>query len=59
MLRKGDKVVMHTCLEADAHRGKVWTCKSDEFMKGEQRLVFLEGFSGYFAAEYLQVVNVE
>lgn len=63
MLRKGDKVVMHTCGEAEKYRGKIWTCETDEYTVGEgvykQRLVFLEGFSGCFAVEYLQIVNIE
>lgn len=63
MLKKGDKVVMHTCEEAKVYNGKVWTCKSDEFIQGEkpfeQNLVFLEGFSGSFCTEYLQIVKEE
>ncbi|MFJ8528616.1 hypothetical protein [Bacillus sp. NPDC094106] len=61
MLKKGDKVVMHTCDEAKVYEGKIWTCKSDEFVRGQepykQKLVFLEGFSGAFCTEYLQVVK--
>lgn len=63
MLKKGEKVVMHTCGEAEQYDGKIWTCKTDEYEKGEsvykQRLVFLEGFSGCFAVEFLQKVNQE
>lgn len=63
MLKKGDKVVMHTCDEAKVYNGKVWTCKSDEFIQGkkpfEQNLVFLEGVSGSFCTEYLQIVKEE
>ncbi|MEI3892300.1 MULTISPECIES: hypothetical protein [unclassified Bacillus (in: firmicutes)] len=63
MLKKGDKVVMHTCDEAKAYNGKIWTCKSDEFVQAEipfeQNLVFLEGFSGSFCTQYLQVVKEE
>lgn len=63
MLKKGNKVVMHTCDDAKVYNGKVWTCKSDEFVQGEkpfeQNLVFLEGFSGSFCTQYLQVVQEE
>lgn len=63
MLKKGDKVVMHTCDEAKVYNGKIWICKSDEFVQGEipfeQNLVFLEGFSGSFCTQYLQVVKEE
>ncbi|WP_238899341.1 hypothetical protein [Clostridium sp. YIM B02500] len=59
MLKKGDKVVMHTCLEAETHNGRIWTCESDEFKANSSgNGVFLEGFSGYFYTEYLQKVNV-
>ncbi|GAB6483967.1 hypothetical protein AB3H50_28325 [Bacillus pacificus] len=64
MLKKGDQVVMHTCDEAKHYKGKVWTCKTDEYIKNEgegileQRLVFLEGFSGCFLTEYLRRVEV-
>lgn len=62
MLKKGDKVVMHTCGEAEHYKGQVWICKNDEYTTGKgvykQSLVFLEGFSGCFATEYLQIVKV-
>jgi len=62
LLKKGNKVVMHTCIEAEKYNGKIWTCKTDEYIKGEgiykQNLVFLEGFSGCFSTEYLQKVNI-
>jgi hypothetical protein len=63
-LKIGDKVVMHTCGEAEFPKyfGKVWTCKTDEYTTGEglyeQNLVFLEGFSGSFATEFLQLVDL-
>ncbi|MFS0784757.1 hypothetical protein [Bacillus sp. 1P06AnD] len=64
MLKKGDKVVMHTCGEAEHYNGKVWTCQNDEYVdfKGqgiyERNLVFLEGFSGSFLTKYLQLVDL-
>jgi hypothetical protein len=60
-LKKGDKVVMHTCMEAPHHHGVIWTCQTDEFQANgrDYGLVFLEGYSGYFATEYLQYVQME
>lgn len=58
--KKGDKVVMHTCSEASLpkYKGKLWTCQTDSFLsKGKEEVVFLEGFSGYFSAEFLQQVQ--
>jgi len=61
-LKKGDYVVMHTCMEASnpKYAGKIWTCRSDAFRpKGHDYCsIFLEGFSGSFSAEYLQKVDV-
>jgi hypothetical protein len=60
MLKKGDKVVMHTCGEAEHYEGKVWTCRSDEYKSESGRNgVFLEGFSGHFKTAYLQKVKLE
>ncbi len=63
VLKKGDKVVMHTCLEASKYKGKVWICENDEVVKGEgcykQGLVFLKGFSSSFNTKYLQKVNIK
>lgn len=59
-LKKGERVVMHTCIESEEHPGKIWTCKTDQFTRGtgvyEQDSVFLEGYSGSFAPEFLQKV---
>ncbi|MES5957513.1 hypothetical protein QCI42_29905 [Bacillus fungorum] len=61
MFKKGDKVIMHTCDEANYYYNRIWTCKTDEFVKGKgmykQNLVFLEGFSGSFLTEYLRKSN--
>jgi hypothetical protein len=63
MLKKGDKVVMHTCMEAEHYDGKIWTCSCDEYEKGsgvyKQNLIFLEGFGSCFLTEYLQKVRLE
>ncbi|MFD0587647.1 hypothetical protein ACFQZE_06505 [Paenibacillus sp. GCM10027627] len=60
-LKKGDHVVMHTCIEHDYPEcfGKVWVCSSDEFVRKGHNYgeVFLEGFSGSFSTEYLQYIR--
>ncbi|MDF2715768.1 MAG: hypothetical protein K0R28_2693 [Paenibacillus sp.] len=61
-LKKGDKVVMHTCMEArnPNYAGKIWMCRTDAFRhKGhDYESIFLEDFSGSFSAKYLVKVNV-
>jgi hypothetical protein len=60
-LTKGDKVVMHTCIEAKTHDGVIWTCTTDEFKhhpNHDYTVIMLEGYRGSFATEYLQKVNV-
>lgn len=61
-LKKGDKVVMHTCGEARYYKGKIWTCQTDSYNSGSvnygfEEMVFLEGFIGAFAVQYLQVIQ--
>ncbi len=59
-LKTGDKVVMHTCDEAEHYEGRIWTCRSDQFKAAnKEQVVFLEGFSGYFVADYLQKVDIQ
>lgn len=61
-LKKGDTVVMHTCGEADVYDGKLWVCQTDEqklHPKHDYTVVWLEGFSGAFATEFLQKVRVD
>ncbi|WP_367912505.1 hypothetical protein [Bacillus pumilus] len=55
--KKGDLVVMHSCMEAELNEGRVWKCADDEFNPSAPA-VFLEGFSGHFATEFLQKVDV-
>lgn len=57
MLKKGDKVVMHTCGEADKYKDKVWTVRSDESEICGSKVVWLEGYQGCFAAEFLRKVG--
>lgn len=57
-LKKGDKVIMHTCWEASfpQNKDKVWTCQTDSYLdNAKQDVVFLEGFSGCFSAQYLKL----
>jgi len=60
LFKRNDKVVMHTCHESTLpiYKGKIWTCETDSFLaRDKSEVVFLEGFSGYFSAKYLQIIN--
>lgn len=65
-LKKGDKVVMHSCEEAyfPEFHGKIWTCRGDEFIigLGLYRYVHLEGYpygtNGDFPVKNLQYVQL-
>lgn len=60
-LKKGDKVVMHSCGEAEfpKYKGKIWECEDNSFMsKSGCEVVFLKGFSGTFITKYLQIVKL-
>lgn len=62
ILKAGDSVVMHTCLESTEHEGRVWVCQTDEqklHPSHNYTVVWLEGYSGCFSTDYLQLVNVE
>ncbi|MCY7439209.1 hypothetical protein [Bacillus altitudinis] len=58
--KKGDMVVMHSCMEAELNKGRVWKCADDEFnrLTTKESTIFLEGFSGPFATKFLQKVDV-
>lgn len=58
VLFKGDKVVMHTCIEARHYEGKIWECECDSWDNYGTELVMLKGFSGGFWTKYLQKVNI-
>lgn len=60
-LKPGDKVVMHTCMEAKfkEYDGRIWKVKSNEWNLCGSQVVMLEDFSGAFATEFLQKVNLE
>lgn len=56
---------MHTCHESTLpqYKGKIWNCQTDSYKRGNedigfQELVFLEGFSGAFAANFLALVKI-
>jgi hypothetical protein len=60
-LMKGDKVVMHSCWEAQQYCGRIWICLSDVFeqensMGPNFKLVYLEGFELKFRVEFLRKV---
>ena len=60
--KKGDKVVMHTCLEASIpkYNSRVWTCLTDSYLdRGKQEVVFLECFSGCFSVQFLKLDSNE
>lgn len=58
-LQIGDKVVMHSCIEAVDREDKLWTVKSHPWTLSGKEVVLLEGFSGGFATKYLTVVEGE
>jgi hypothetical protein len=48
---------MHNCGEANFHKnkGKVWICQTDSYLdRGNQEVVFLDGFSGCFSVRFLR-----
>lgn len=58
MIKKGDKLKMVTCIEADTYKDRIWIARTDEFNSDAgYAVVFLEGFSGYFACEFLEKVE--
>lgn len=52
-LKKGDKVIMINCGEANFYKGKIWECETHSFSQIGNELVFLKGFSGSFLTKYL------
>lgn len=58
--KKGDKVIMVDCHEADYYKDKEWTCLTDSYIsKSDVHVVHLEGFAGAFAVEYLKTTMTE
>lgn len=61
MLKKGDKVVMHTCREAMKYRGRIWECEGDEFenpLYRDRTEVKLRGYEKTFKTKYVQKVDI-
>lgn len=55
--KKGDKVIMINCGEAEFYKATQWTCQTNSFKdRGGQDVVFLENFSGYFFSKYLKKI---
>lgn len=57
--KKGDLVVMHSCVEANISKNKdvEFKCKTDSFVdRSKCDVVFLENYSGYFMSKYLKKV---
>jgi len=59
MLEKGDTVVMENCGEAKHYEGVIWTCRTGEQELCGSQVVWLEDFSGAFAAKYLRKIDVD
>jgi len=59
-LKPGDRVVMHTCLEArsEKNKDKIWTVNSEPWDLCGSEVVLLDGFRGGFATEYLKKADV-
>lgn len=59
LLKKEDKVVMHTCIDSEGENyGKIWTCESDEFIENNECSVWLKGYKTPFPRRYLQKVEL-
>ena len=56
-LHKGDKVVMHDCMEAHGRENVVWECICDSHEMCGSEVVFLKGYSGSFDTEFLRKVK--
>lgn len=55
-LHVGDKVIMHTCYEAEKYRNKVWAVVSEPWDLCGSEVVMLDGYRGGFATEFLKKV---
>ena len=53
----GTKVRMVNCLEAERYKDKIWTTRSEPWMLCGSEVVLLEGKSGGFATEFLEIVE--
>ena len=56
-LKKGDKVVMHDCMEARGREDIVWECTTDSYQLCGSEVVMLKNYSGSFCTEFLKKIN--
>lgn len=56
-LKKGQRVIMHTCLEARNYKGKEWVVRHDSFTLPDtnDEVVYLVDYVGWFRCKYLNV----
>lgn len=57
MLKKGDKVKMINCYEAEKYKDKIWTVRSEPWIACGSEVILLDGKSGGFATEFLEKVE--
>jgi hypothetical protein len=48
---------MVNCLEAERHKDKIWTTRSEPWMLCGSEVVLLEGKAGGFATEFLEIAE--
>ena len=58
-MKIGDKVKMVNCIEAEENPDKIWTVRSEPWDVCGSMCVFLEGKSGGFAVECLEIIKRE
>lgn len=60
-LKRGDMVVMHSCLESEYHYGQIWECETDSatFFGVTGEHVNLIGFTKPFPVRKLQLIKRE
>ena len=56
-MKIGTKVKMVNCYEAEKYKDRVWITKSEPWAVGGTMVVLLEGKSGGFAVDMLEVVH--
>jgi len=56
-MKIGTKVKMVNCLEAEKYKDRVWVTRSEPWKVGGNWVVLLDGYSGCFAVEFLEVVK--
>lgn len=61
--KKGDKVIMTKCTEAEVHKGRVWECADDSFQRYKKlppkdtlHVVYLKGYDSAFWCKYLKKI---